>query len=188
MIKPLALALIAAMTLIAGCTKDPDLRYPVPVLETEERISISFRSVELREVTLPRYAGEEEIFRENEAGALASTGLLWADDPSRAITLELARHLSRLSGATVASEPWPFLDRADAVVEVRIEEMLADKTGNFQLQGQYFVAPENGRRGRSKAFRLTAPIEPDSDIGGLIQARATVVLELASLITREGLR
>ena len=188
MIKPFSVALIASVILLAGCAGGAGLRYPVPTIETKERISISYRSVELREVALPRYAGDEAIFRETEAGALESTGLLWADDPSRAITLELSRHLSRISGATVASEPWPFADRADAIVEVRVEEMLADQTGNFRLMGQYFVAPENGRRGRSSTFRLTAPIEANSGIGGLVQARATVVLELARLIAREGLR
>lgn len=178
---------MAAMFLIAGCS-GADLRYAVPAIETDDRVSISYRAVELREVTLPRYAGEETIFRQTDGGALESTGLLWADDPARAITLEMSRHLSRLSGATVASEPWPFLERADAVVEVRIEEMLADQSGDFRLFGQYFVAPENEGRSRSKIFRLTAPIEAESGIGGLVQARATVVLELARLIAREGLR
>lgn len=181
--------LIALAPILAACGGGEILRYPVPAIEPEERINVGFRTIEVREVALPRYAEEEEIFQRIEGGALTSTSTtLWADDPARSVTLALSRHLGSLSSATVASEPWPFEERPSVRVEVRVEDMLADSDGRFRMTGQYFVAPTDGRRGRDGRFDLSAPIAPDSGIAGTANARAAVVLDLARQIARDGLR
>ena len=70
MLKPLlATALTAA--LLAGCS-GTTLRYPVPVVPPDEKVSIRFRTVEVRQVSLPEYAELSEISSQNEDGGIVS--------------------------------------------------------------------------------------------------------------------
>lgn len=180
-----------AVTALAGCAGDPE-RFAVPTTVTPtaaQRIGIAYRSVEVLEVSLPAYAALDEISVRGEGGALtALSDTLWADAPSRSVTLELSRHLAQLTGARVAPEPWPFYDRAGARVDVRVEEMVAQGASSFTMTGQWFVAPELGGRDRSGLFTLSAPIAPESGTNGIAAARAQVVLDLAAEIARKGLR
>ena len=101
-------ALIGIALTVAGCGGTPDL-YSVTPPAVTETVRISFRAVEVRDVSLPTYAAADEIAVRDETGKLVTdTGTLWADSPERAVALELAGNLARLSGARVASEPWPF--------------------------------------------------------------------------------
>lgn len=189
--RPLTLL---ALVMIAACSTTPEQRVAVPPAPVETKQRIAFGSVLLREVSLPSYAAGEEIFVADEAGLLSTRrGLLWADDPSRAITLELARHLGRVTGARVVSEPWPFDTPAEAQVELRIEEMLARQAGSFRLVGQYFVTSESGRA-RARLFAIEVPMAtpagPDAgpEASALAQARGQAVRDLAVEIARNGLR
>ncbi|WP_297768204.1 ABC-type transport auxiliary lipoprotein family protein [uncultured Roseovarius sp.] len=179
---------LAAVAMVAACTGVPDQRVTVPRAPVEAKQRIAFGSVLLREVSLPNYAAGEEIFVGDAAGLLnTQPGLLWADDPSRAITLELSRHLSQITGVRAASEPWPFEEFAEAQVEVRIEEMLARDAGVFRLAGQYFVTSESGRA-RARLFDLSVPVDIEGGAPALAAARAQAVGDLALEIARGGLR
>lgn len=182
------LRFLPLILLIAACS-GTSLRYPVPVPEVTESVSIRFGSVEVRDVSLPSYAAGEEIQIQRADGALVSSGdVLWADDPSREVSLALSRNLAALTGAKVANEPWPFDGFADARVEVRVEEMLAVESGAFRLTGQYFVAPTNGRGDRSDYFSIAAPYDPAGGIAAISSARAAALLELSERIAQDGLR
>lgn len=191
-IRPVMLALLVVT---AACSTTPEQRVAVPPAPDEvKQQRIAFGTVLLREVSLPRYAAGEEIFVADEAGLLSvRPGLLWADDPARAITLELARHLGRVTGARVVSEPWPFDTPAEAQVELRLEEMLAREAGVFRLSGQYFVTSESGRA-RARLFGIEVPLaapagaEGGIDATALAQARGQAVRDLAVEIARSGLR
>ena len=144
----------------------------------------------VRRVTLPSYASLSEIFVEGEDGAVVEAkSAIWADEPDRAITLELTRALGQITGAKIASEPWPFDAFPQARVEVRIEDMLARRDGQFVLSGQYFVAALDGSsRDRAKLFNITAPIASDGGAPAIAQARGETVLSLAREIAKSGLR
>lgn len=180
---------MAFMTGLAACG-GPELRYAVPQVVPTEKVAIAFGSVELREITLPTYAALEEIYVETSEGVITpADDLLWADDPVRAATLELARALRLSTGARVASEPWPFDDFAEARVEVRVEEFLADAQGRFRVAGQYFVATRDALgRDRAETFEIAVPIAQGSGASGLAAARAEAMTELAGIIARTGLR
>ncbi|TCO70821.1 PqiC family protein [Rhodovulum euryhalinum] len=180
-------ALLAA--LLAGCSGSPAL-YTVPEAPVAgPRLPSAYRTVALREVALPAYAASGEIHFRGLDGALTSSpDVLWADDPTRAITGDLARYLGQMTGATVAAEPWPFFDRAQATLELRVSDMLAEADGRFRLAGQYFVAPEHGGRGRSGSFALAIPIASGAGPAAIAAARGQAVRDLATLIAREGLR
>ena len=179
-----ALLLVA----LSACVATPD-RYVVPAPEVTARQTIAFQTVEISAVSLPAYAAADEISVQDETGKLASTGdILWADTPSRAVALELTRHLTRLTGARVASTPWPFESFPDARVEVRFETLVARSDGSMRAAGQYFVAATNGGRERTGLFDLTAPFDPDGGPPAIAAARGQVILELATTLARSGLR
>ena len=188
MLRPLSLAFRLALPLLAACAPAPDERIAVPRTASEETQRIAHPTVALRGVSLPSYAAGEAIFTADGGGRLLDSGaILWADDPSRAVTLELTRHLTQITGARVASEPWPFLDLASAEIEVRIEEMLARADGRFHLSGQYFVTSETATD-RARLFDLTTPIAGERTPEEIAAARARVVRDLALDMVRRGLR
>lgn len=188
MIKSAPIAALAAALVLAGCGGTPDARVAVPRADLAKSQRISYATVALREVSLPTYAASEEIHVAGADGVISpGDGLLWADEPGRAITLELTRYLAQITGARVASEPWPFLDRPQAEVELRIEEMLAHADGTFRLAGQYFVAPENGRD-RANLFSLSAPIGGEFTAQDIAAARGAAMRQLAGEIAAKGLR
>ena len=187
MLKTGSIAMLIGAAVLAGCGT-PDQRVAVPRADAGVVQRISYGSVALRDVSLPTYAASEDIWVSGPDGRIvASDGLLWADDPARAITLELTRYMAQITGARVASEPWPFLDRPDAEVELRIEEMLAYADGTFRMAGQYFVAPENGRD-RARLFALSVPIGGAFGAGDIAAARGAVMRQLAREIAVNGLR
>ncbi|WP_298844773.1 membrane integrity-associated transporter subunit PqiC [uncultured Roseobacter sp.] len=171
-----------------ACTTASD-RYAVPAVEVAQQQRIAFRSVEVREVSLPAYAASDEITTQAEDGRLASAGnVLWADTPGRAVALELSRHLAQITGARVASAPWPFETFADAMLDVRFERLVAGADGQFRATGQYFVGVTDGRRERSGFFDLTVPFDPAAGPGAIAAARGQIVADLAAFVARDGLR
>ncbi|MFQ6546862.1 membrane integrity-associated transporter subunit PqiC [Aestuariibius sp. 2305UL40-4] len=173
---------------LAGCAGDPSLRFAVPQPAAGDPIRIAARTVEIREVTLPTYADSEEIFVESPGGFISSDpSLLWADQPSRAMTLSLSRLMGEITGARTAPEPWPFESIPDARIEVRVDEMVAGADGLFRFSGQYFIgSPTERVAERSGVFSLTAPYQSDLGIPSIANARAVVLRDLARLIADQG--
>ncbi len=179
--------LLPLLLICAACGAPSD-RYPVAPPEVTETIRIGFRSVEVREVSLPTYAASDEIAQQTAGGIVKNdSNALWADAPERAVALELTRNLVKLTGAKVASDPWPFETYADARLEVRFESLIAEADGVLRSTGQYFVASETGRE-RAKLFELSVPYALDGGPSAIAQARGQIILDLSRLIAREGLR
>lgn len=187
------ISLCAALALSA-CSADKLYTVPtaVPTAASGQaavsRISIAYGTVEVQDVSLPEYASGQAIpMRASDGSISSSRNLLWADLPTRAVTLELSRYLRQTTGAEIAPSPWPFLDRAEVRVDVRVEQMLAEADGTFRLSGQYFIAPETGARGRSALFDLTVPMAGPGT-AAIAAARGQAILQLAQVIARTGLR
>ena len=183
------LPLLALTVLLTGClASSPEQRFAVPAAPAGDRIAIAARSVVVRDISLPDYASSQEIYTRGADGALTSDPkLLWADGPVRAMTLELASYLARITGAEVASEPWPFTSDPGAAVEVRVTDMVADTGGQLRLSGQYFVATESGRN-RGRLFDLSVPIGGAQTAADIAAARGQIVRDLARIIAAEALR
>ena len=176
-----------ALTL-AACGGTPDL-YSVKPPTVTETIRINYRSVEVRDVSLPAYAAANEIAVEDAGGKLLTdSNILWADNPERAVALELAGHIARLSGAKVASEPWPFEAFPQARLDVRFESLIAGADGQFRASGQYFLGVADGGRERSGLFDLGVPFDPAGGPEAIARARGQVILDLAVDIAKNGLR
>lgn len=181
-------ALIATTLVLAGCGGPADL-YSVNAPAVSDQISIAFNSVEVRDVSLPAYAAADEIAIEAAGGVLLTdSDVRWADNPARAVSLELTRHLVQLSGKRIASEPWPFEDFPEAQVEVRFESLIARSNGTYNATGQFFVSSDIDENDDFGLFDLTVPYNVAGGPSAIAEARGQLVLDLAELIAREGLR
>lgn len=175
--------------LLAGCGASTPDRFDVTTPEITEHIGIAYRTLEIRDVSLPTYADSDEITRQDPSGRLVSdAAVLWADTPSRAVGLELTRHLTTLTRARVASEPWPFEELPEARLDVRFETMLARADGTFRIKGQYFVSTTEDRPERSGLFDLSVPIAVPDAPGAIAAARGTAIVELSKQLARRALR
>lgn len=180
------LAFIAVVAL-GGCGAEERF-IAAPQVVATEKVPSRFSSVEVREVSLPTHASSEEIYIEAEGGGLALSELLWADDPTRAVTLALSRNLAEITGARVAPEPWPFDAFPAARVDVRVERFLSQADGTLVLAGQYFVADLDGAgRDRARLFNLSASLGAEVSSVATAEARARLVRDLAVRIARDGL-
>ncbi len=181
-------ALAALTFILSGCGGTPAL-YPVMPPPVEVRVTLGFASVEVRDISLPSYAAASEIAVEDETGRLVTeSGILWADEPARAIALELAGHLARMSDARVASEPWPFEAFPEARLDLRFERLVADATGQYRAAGQYFVSVSAGARERAGLFDLAVAFDPAGGPAAIAQARGRLIRDLALQVARDGLR
>ncbi|MFK7765555.1 MAG: membrane integrity-associated transporter subunit PqiC [Roseobacter sp.] len=185
--KPLYFFLPALVALVA-CSSVSD-RYLVTPPQATQNQRIAFRAVEIRDISLPAYAADDEIVLRAGDGRLESDGTqLWGDTPARAIALELSRHLAQISGARVASNPWPFEALPDARLDLRFENLIAGTDGIYRATGQFFVAvAENGRE-RSGLFDLSVAFDPETGPSAIATARGQLILDLAEEIARRALR
>ena len=178
------LCLIPAFALLAACTGPTD-RLDYAALDSELRLNALVSSAIVRTVSLPSYAAAEEIAMESAPGVIAARDdLLWADDPERAVTLTVARHLDEILGATVGPDPWPFAGLPDVAVDIRVSQMLAGADGVFRLGGQYYVGGDGiDFRDRSESFLIAVPLSGDG-AGAVAAAQAQAVLQLSEEIAR----
>ena len=184
--------LILPLALIACSNPEATGRYLIDTPSLTKTLPNRLGSVELREVGLPDYAAGQEVAWQTEDGAVRSTpDQVWADAQPRAVTLELARQISGVSGATVIAEPWPLAEPPSRRLEVRVEQSLARADGTFRLSGQYFVTPELGARGADvvRRFDITVPVGEASeadrqDPAQIATAQATALQSLAKQIAQ----
>lgn len=183
-----ALSLLPLCLLGLAACSDPEkiARYPIDPPTAQKAVANRLGRAELREVSMPQYATAQEIPYQTPDGALRSNpDNLWADDPSRAVTLSLARQISSISGATVISEPWPLADPPARRIEVRIEQMLPGSDGQLHVSGVYFVTPAGMEAGRDivRRFDFTVPIA-DQEPGTIAKAQSAAVTVLARRIAQ----
>jgi len=156
------MVVLSVVLALAGCSNPEKTgRYLIDAPESQANVPNRLGRVEIRDVSLPRYASSQEITYQTDDGALRSTpDNIWADDPVRGVTLFLAREITSQSGAQAIAEPWPFPDRPDRRVEIRIERMLAQANGQFALSGTYYIYSGDSRNGGGivRRFDLTEPV------------------------------
>lgn len=187
MIKSIpAVMILAALTLSACSDPEDTARYlidpPTPVAQVANRLG----TAELKDVSLPDYASDQEVMWQTADGAVRSTpDDLWADDPQRAFTLALARAISDSSGATVIGEPWPLAEPPQRVLEVRVEKALAQANGVYRLSGRYFVSDDGGgAANHARGFDIAVPLaseEPASIAAALSQAISILAQQISTL-------
>ena len=174
---------IALILLLAACG-GPEFRYDAPRFDLEEKVRIVYPSLEVKEVSLPEYADASEIFVESGGTIVAAEDAFWADDPARAITLAVSRHLSKGTYSRVAPDPWPFDDLPTAELDIRVETLLARADGAFILEAQWFAAGQDGWSDRSGRVDLVTPYDPAGGPAAVAAARSSAIVGLAAEIAR----
>lgn len=194
--------ILAAATclVVAGC-EDTTQRYPLEAVTSSVKVRVAVSSVLVRSVSLPTYAAAEEIAFQDETGAIKlNASELWADDPERATTLVISRHLNQMTSATVAPQPWPMEEQPLAAVDIRVEQLLATNRNTLRLSGQYFIggqeieqdysedagvkAPQRTIRSRSRLFDIDVPVQGNAP-GALAAAQSDALRVLAEEIARD---
>ena len=168
-----------------GCTATPVAQYLVDPPTSQLRLRPIVSSVEIRDVSLPRYAAADEIALQNEDGAIRSLpGTAWADVPQRSVTLTLSRNIGTILNARVSAEPWPFTEPPAAEISVLIERMLVGQDGVLRFSGQYAIAPrESDISDRSGRFAITKPVTGES-LNAVAAAHGAALVELSETIAR----
>ncbi|MEM8803969.1 MAG: ABC-type transport auxiliary lipoprotein family protein [Pseudomonadota bacterium] len=180
---------LATLWMITACSSE-DIRFDTPApAGSPEQVTVAFQRIEVLAVSLPSYAQTEEIYLRDASGAIVPLGPLWADEPERGLTLDLVRELRAVTQRLVAPDPWPFRDRADVRVDVRLDVFHATAAGTFRIEGQVFVAPEEAvGRDRARRFEIEVPVVSATNAASIAAARAAAVRELSVIIARDGLR
>ncbi|NNE88964.1 MAG: hypothetical protein HKN27_12885 [Silicimonas sp.] len=194
------LAVIGLFVLTACASTPEPVRYATTAHSPGARIAIPHQTIALREVSLPAYATDEGISIADQSGAIREApGSIWADDPTRAVTLRLTNALADVTGRTVAADPWPFDSTPEVVVEVRMEEFVAEEAGRYVAQGRFYVAhaeddrsddesADSKRADRAGSFNIIQPFDPELGFPAIADARSRVIAALARQIAQRGLR
>lgn len=174
------IACLAALVL-AGCS-GPATQILLPPVQSDMRVRPIVQSLEVRDVALPRYAASDEILLLT-AGALdPARNAIWADTPETALTAALADALATITGARVATEPWPFADPPAATLSVRITRLTAAPGAGLDLVGSYAIAPvASGLSDRSGRFAVSVPVSGDTP-QAVADAQSRALAELAETV------
>ncbi|MFV0382479.1 PqiC family protein [Paracoccus sp. (in: a-proteobacteria)] len=178
-------AMVLGALALAGCS-DPEktsrflIDPPAAPVQVPNRIG----SAELKDVSLPEYASDQEVKWQTADGAVRSNPEnLWADNPQRGFTMALAREISNVSGATVIGEPWPLAEPPARVLEVRVEKALAQADGVYRLTGRYFVSDAGaGGMNHARIFDISVPMATAGSPAAIAGAQSAAITQLAQQI------
>ncbi len=178
-------ALIVLVALAACSDPTKTARFTLDPAPVTKQYPNRIGSAELREVSLPQYASDQEVpFQTVDGAVRSSPDNIWADDPRRAVTLALAQQISGLSGARVIAEPWPLTDLPQRRIEVRVEQFIATAQNTVRLAGNYYVTPLAGEGGDvMRRFDLSVPVTGEGP-GAIAAAQGQAVTQLSARIAQ----
>lgn len=187
----LPLVALSGLVLLGACS-DPEKtgRFLIDPPTQNVRVANRLGTAELKDVSLPEYASDQEVAFQTADGAVRSNPKnLWADTPARYFTTTLARAISDVSGATVIGEPWPLAEPPARVLEVRVERALAQADNTYRLSGRYFVS-DDGLKGsganHARSFDIRVPMTAQSPEATATAASAAISLLAQQIATLSG--
>jgi uncharacterized lipoprotein YmbA len=176
-IAPLAAA--ASLAALAACSS------PNPVLYTIAPVSGAIQNsgpkvIALQRIATARYLERSEIVRSSENYRLDVMSNDWWGEPlgamlSRVLVDELGQ---RLPQSTVFAESGAVTASPDATIELNVQRLDEDASGNLLLQAQASVSFKGRGAPVLRSFRFAVP-PPTPDIPGEVTAISTAVGQLA---------
>jgi hypothetical protein len=198
--KSLAAA-FALLALTACGTGGP--QYLVESTPSDLQVRARVATLLVRTVSLPTYAADEKIAIQYAKGVVREANYgLWADEPERATTLLISRHLNRMTSAKVAPEPWPVPEPPQGVVDIRFETFIATNENVFRISGQYFMGSEKPEpvdspdldklpyqppaplADKARVFDIAIPLT-DMGPGAIADGQAKALTKLSESIARD---
>ncbi len=174
--------LVILVAALSACSTPNASQYEIVTPEIAEAKRLK-TTIEIQEVSLPLYAQSQEIpFAEASGAIRTDQGSIWADTPSRAVSISLAESLSKLTGSVAAVEPWPLDEPAQVTLDVRVKKLLASADGFLEFSGQYFIVFDSGRNPASDWFEIRIPVAGQT-AAEISQATGTAINELAKIVS-----
>lgn len=178
-------SILAFFLLLVGCMGEQRDRFLIDANSLEAKVPTDARTISVLKINLPTYATEAGILIQNETGAIVSLPKAdWADDTERAMRLFLVRNLASITGAEVASDPWPLGGIPEAEIRIDIEQMLVDNSNTMRLSGQFSIRRDVIRtRSRIRQFNITSKAR-SSNPEDVVDAHSSAWQELARTIAK----
>jgi uncharacterized protein len=179
-----SLTALAASAMVAACTSStPPTLYTIAPVSAPPR-SGTPKIIMLQQVVLARYLDRQQIVRSSENYRLdVMANDWWGESLSAMLSRVLVEELGeRLPGSTVLSENAGISSSPDATIELNIQRMDKDASGNLILQAQAGVVSKGRGSPALRSFRFSVT-PPSPDIAGEVAAISTAVGQLADGLT-----
>jgi uncharacterized protein len=175
-------ARLAALILAAGlaaCSSPSPVLYTIAPVQGPVQTG-GPRVVALQQISMARYLERSQIVRSSENYRLdVMSNDWWGEPPGPMLSRVLIEELSqRLPQSTVIGESGAVTASPDATIELNVQRLDEDASGNLILQAQASVSFK-GRPGPAlRNFRFVVT-PPSADIQGEVTAISTAVGQLA---------
>ena len=177
---PAALGLVAVL---AACASKDPLLYTIAPIDGATQTHAP-RIVLLESVDIPRYLDRAQIVRSSEDYRLdLKTDDWWGEPLGAMLRRVLQQELGqRLPASVVLSETGSVNASPDATIDVSLQRLDEDTSGNVVLQAQTSVLFKGAKQPVLRNFRLTAPAATPANTPGAageVAAISTPVGQLA---------
>jgi uncharacterized lipoprotein YmbA len=174
-----SLAAAASLVTLAACSSPNPVLYTIaPVSGTQQ--SGGPKVIALQQISTARYLERSEIVRSSESYRLDVMSNDWWGEPlgamlSRVLVEELGQ---RLPQSTVFAESGALTATPDATIELNVQRLDEDASGNLILQAQASVSFKSRGSPLLRNFRFAVP-PPAPGVPGEVTAISTAVGQLA---------
>jgi len=175
--RRLAVAGLAAA--LAACSSPSPVLYTIAPVQGAVQTGTP-KVIALQQISIARYLERSEIVRSSENYRLDVMSNDWWGEPlsamlSRVLIEELSQ---RLPQSTVIGESGAVSASPDATIELNIQRLDEDASGNLVLQAQSSISFKGRRSPVLRNFRVVVT-PPDAGIQGEVNAISTAVGQLA---------
>lgn len=173
------LAALAVSAMLAACSSPNPVLYTVAPAQGPAQTGAP-KVIAIQQISLSRYLERSEIVRSSENYRLDVMSNDWWGEPLGAmLTRILVEELSqRLPQSTVFRESGALTASPDATIELNIQRLDEDASGNLVLQAQASVDFKGQRAPALRSFRSVVT-PPAADTPGEVSAISTAVGQLA---------
>jgi uncharacterized lipoprotein YmbA len=167
------------VALLAACSSPNPVLYTLAPIQGAT-LSSAPRVIRLRTLGLARYLERPQIVRSSEDFHLDVMSNDWWGEPLGAMLgrILVAELTQRLPASTVFLDSGAISANPDATVEINIERLDEDATGQLVLSAQIAIS---GRRTSARSVRF-AVTPPDATTTGFASAVSTAVGQLADAV------
>jgi uncharacterized lipoprotein YmbA len=177
----LVLAFGMVLAAAACSSPNPDLYTIAPIPGSE--LNGGPRVVALRGVGIAKYLQRSQIVRSSEDYRVdLKTNDWWGEPLDAMMARVLVEDLSqRLPGSTIYTAAGAVTGSPEAAIEIEIQRLDLDKSGNLILVAQASVSVKNATSSNTRRIHLSQT-PPSPGVGGQVAATSTAVAQLADRI------
>jgi uncharacterized lipoprotein YmbA len=180
------LTILAGLLLLAGCATSPTPTLYTLASEPGAPVVTRRLSIELRRIGLAGYLDRPEIVRGTVQYRLQLSDLdRWGEPLGRMIDRVLTEDLvTRLPDASVFAESGAISTRPDLVLEMDIQRLDADMSGDMVLLAQIALRPDTGTA-TAQTVRLTVKLPAAPSARDHVAAMSAALAELADTVASD---